>query len=188
MTVFLLGLLVSLPSILSTPTLSGALLSHLNQRLPGTLHLDNLDLAWREQQGAQGITYTDEEGREVAVVQDITLSKGLLAMVTGYPDLGELKVDGLHVTAPLPPPKPEKEPPASKPGRGTPKPRPEKALATFAPPSVTVQLLLENATISVKEHDGDVREMLNHLTADVALNRGSPGGVFSVSGDSTRGH
>jgi len=87
------GLVVGAPTLLSTDAGTKWLVGQINNRIVGTLAVDNLDLSWLGSQTAEGATLRDADGNVVLQNASIELSDlTLLAAAQGTKDLGSILV------------------------------------------------------------------------------------------------
>ncbi len=91
--VLLGGLVGGAPYLVSTPTVSGWLLSMANSRLSGSLSMKGLTLSWGGPLELRGVSVTDPEKRDVLSVGRISCGSGVWRLLTGWESFGDVTVD-----------------------------------------------------------------------------------------------
>ncbi|NLX14637.1 MAG: hypothetical protein GXY44_13430, partial [Phycisphaerales bacterium] len=93
--VLLLGLilLVTLPWLLSTASGSKMLVATANRWLPGELEVRSISLSWRGPCTIQGVSLKDTQDREVARIEDLTWTSGLVRAAASLYRFAEVRID-----------------------------------------------------------------------------------------------
>lgn len=138
------------PTLLSTGPVRVFILGKANAAMPGALTIDGWSFGWFSGQNITGLGYSDDEGRRVATVDKVTLSKGLLKLVLGPKNIGAITIQKPRVYAHLP--APSEEPAVGEPKKAAPPARPSKPTApkeevSFGLPDVRVELSVEDGSI-----------------------------------------
>ncbi len=89
--IFFVGLFF-LPSLVSTDWAENKVKQVVNGYLPGQVDFDNLSLSWFNTIQCQGITYDNRAEGILVKVADVTISKGLLALVINHKEIGEVNI------------------------------------------------------------------------------------------------
>ncbi len=87
--VVFLGLFL-LPSLLSTEWAENKIKQTVNGRVPGKINFDALSLSWTNGIKSRGITYENRNEGILVKVEEITISKGLLALAANYKEIGTI--------------------------------------------------------------------------------------------------
>ncbi len=95
--VAIIGIVVALPAI-GSAIAAGQIESAVNPTIKGSVAVERVKLSWLSAQEAGPIRVLDPSGKQVAEVE-ATISTGLLSLITGGLDLGEIRINGnAHAT------------------------------------------------------------------------------------------
>ena len=89
--VVLLGLFL-LPNLLSTDWANNKLRQVVNDRIPGEINFDTLSLSWFDGIQSSDLTYLNRPEGIMVNVEEVTTSKGLLALAANYNEIGTITV------------------------------------------------------------------------------------------------
>lgn len=162
--VVFVGALIGLaPTIISTETGTGYVLSFANGLIHGDVGLDDLSLSWGGPVEIRGLTVSDPEQQEVLRVDRVSLPGGVWGIITSPLSLGEITIDTPQTVLYL------------KPGGGISivdafqlrKPRPKKD-EPITLPEIHGKLHLASGTVKVVRPDG-TSVQANDLVLDVDL-------------------
>lgn len=84
--------LLFLPQISSTSWVSGKVKQAINEKIPGKLDYTNLTLSWLNGLRINDLIYDDKISGTYFTIDEISTSKGLLALATNYKDAGIINV------------------------------------------------------------------------------------------------
>jgi len=96
--ILLLVVVGAAPSLLSTQTGVGTVVSLVNDQIQGHVQVAGLDLSWVGKNEIRNVVVKDDEDREVLKVDRVTLKRGAWELVLSLLNLGEIEIDKPQVT------------------------------------------------------------------------------------------
>ncbi len=94
--VLLAGLVGAAPSLISTRTGTSYLVSLVNGRIAGTLHVQTLALSWSGPTVLDGVRVLDPQQREVLKADHVQAAPGVWRLITSTMNFGEILVKAPH--------------------------------------------------------------------------------------------
>ena len=91
------GILLALPSFFSSEAGKNSLLRIVQNYIPGTLYVKDLDLSWFNRQEMKGITLKDPSGDDVAYIDRVVTETGLLHILF-YQTVDDLQITSLQAS------------------------------------------------------------------------------------------
>lgn len=95
---FLFLVLIGTPSILSSRWGQNQIISYINQKIPGTVELQEINVSWFGNQKINGFILKDPSGKIVASMDSLGTDSPLIDLVRGDFINSQLKIDGLNAT------------------------------------------------------------------------------------------
>lgn len=100
LSIFLLTLLVLIgliPFFLSTDRGSTFLLGLVNNRIPGSIHAEDINLSWFGTQQIKAASLQDAQSTPIFTVKNIEVESSLVSLLINFEDFNELKVENANV-------------------------------------------------------------------------------------------
>lgn len=97
--ILLVASVAALPTIVSQPAVSKAVLARMNGMLRGNIAADRVALSWFGDTALEDVRISDADGREVIQAARVTVGNGLWNLITAWQAFGEITIESPHVTA-----------------------------------------------------------------------------------------
>jgi hypothetical protein len=154
----LIGLVLLIPTIVSSSAVRGIIISQANQQINGTLDIQKISLGWNSPIEVDGITIKDSTGRQILQLPHFSTGITLVRAMRGDFDLGKTEVAGLNVVVSTEPDGSinwthlaKESPKPATPAKPEPAPAPEKPLAPSKLPAIKGEFILSNCNITYED-------------------------------------
>lgn len=179
----LVVILALLPRIISTDTIKDRVVQMIEARIPGDLAVSQWSLRWFGGLRVSGVTYEDHQRNYSAHVDQIDISKGLLALMRNYHQPGRIDVLNPHLRMTLPEkmthtiPDQDYQSSLDATSSASPKKGPatnagatsRKNTTAFKLPPVVADLDIRGGKIDVTYHDKNKKVMIEDLTLNLNI-------------------
>ena len=96
-------LVLLLPTILSFGPVTQMVIGKIDAAIDGELSVDSVSLGWLKGQELEGVSFKDPQGQLSANMESVSVSSGLLGLLSGDKDLGDVVVSRPKLTYTPPP-------------------------------------------------------------------------------------